>query len=292
MENGWSIEEETFLRQIQRNCEDLSVQYRRIYESKRKQQAKFRIPSIVLGGITSITSFGSYGFPPSSYRAISMTVGGVSLFIAILNTIESYMKVGEIMGNSLQSSVNFQKLADEISCELSIPPAMRPVQGIIYMKDSFNTYHKYLDTAPPMLKIPFIPLPPSSAPLRQDVEDPYSRGKKPRLSMFHKHTPSQKSSPLPTDTLRAVHFQDTFTPEQIQSGSTFYASSNPAASRESLDYDTRSQSHSHKSLIIPPSPPIPGSPRVIFTITEEQPDKPDDKSGDKNKPINNNCIIM
>ena len=167
MEETWCEEEELVLRYIQNHCEYLSRKYRTVYVNKGQQQAKFRIPSIILGGITSVTSFGSYSFPPSTYRVISMTVGGISLFIAILNTIESYMKIGETMGASLQTSVNFQKLADQISCELTIPRNARTGKGIIYLKDCFALYQKYLDAAPPVLQTPFLPLPKMTPKIEQ-----------------------------------------------------------------------------------------------------------------------------
>lgn len=149
----WPSDEERYLKNLAAVCEMMSKKYREKFEKKRSEQAKFRIPSIVIGSISGVASFGTSTFPEYMQRSVSIAVGGSAIFIAILNAIESYMKIGEIMSASLQASTNFQKLADDILIELSVPPEHRTTQSIIFVRDVYSSYQKYIDLAPPLKTI-------------------------------------------------------------------------------------------------------------------------------------------
>lgn len=154
--HGWVKEEEDYLRMLADSCQYLARKYRAAYELRKAQQAKFRIPSIIIGSVSGVASFGTTTFPDHIQKFVSIAVGGASILIAILNTIESYMKIGELMGASLQASQNFLKLADDISIELSIPPSLRGTQGILYMRETFTLYQKFVDLAPPIRSVRFV----------------------------------------------------------------------------------------------------------------------------------------
>lgn len=152
----WCDEEEEYLRHLADACQYLARKYRASYELRKSQQAKFRIPSIIIGSISGVASFGTSTFPPDMQQYVSIVVGGASILIAILNTIESYMKIGELMGSSLQASTNFLKLADDIAMELAIPRDIRVSQGILFLRETFALYQKYLDLAPPIKIVRFV----------------------------------------------------------------------------------------------------------------------------------------
>jgi len=152
----WPTEEENYLKNLAAVSEMLSKRYRRKFEKKKKEQARFRIPSIVIGSISGVASFGTSTFPLSVQPSISIAVGCSAIFIAILNAIESYMKIGEIMGASLHASNNFHKLADDIIVELSVPPEHRSSQSIIFVRDVYASYQKYIDLAPPLKTIKIV----------------------------------------------------------------------------------------------------------------------------------------
>jgi hypothetical protein len=150
--NKWLYEEELYLRELSRLCQELSNKYKLYYELYKKRQARFRIPSIIISSVTGLLSFGSTNYPEDSRKYVSITVGIASLCIALLNSIETYMKIGENMTGSAQASIELQKLKEYIDMELSLPIDDRPTQGIIFLRDCYTRYERILDIAPNILK--------------------------------------------------------------------------------------------------------------------------------------------
>lgn len=148
----WLPEEETYLRELSKLSQELSCKFKRYHDLYRDRQAKFKIPAIVISSITGIISFGTSNFPPQYSNFVSIGVGISSLFIALINSIESYMKIGETMSGSIQASISFQKLKESIDVELALPPEDRTSQGIIFLRECFSQYEKIWDLAPNILK--------------------------------------------------------------------------------------------------------------------------------------------
>jgi len=150
--NRWLYEEELYLRELSRLCQELSNKYKLYYELYKKRQARFRIPSIIISSVTGLLSFGSTNYPENSRKYVSITVGIASLCIALLNSIETYMKIGENMTGSAQASNELQKLKEYIDMEISIPLEHRPTQGIIFLRDCYTRYERIMDISPNILK--------------------------------------------------------------------------------------------------------------------------------------------
>jgi hypothetical protein len=150
--NKWLPEEEVYLQDISKVCQELSTKFKRYHDLYRERQAKFKIPAIIISSITGIISFGTSNFPPEYSNYVSIGVGVSSLFIALLNAIESYMKIGENMSGCIQASMSFQKLKESIDVELSLPKEDRSGQGIIFLRECYSKYEKIWDLAPTILK--------------------------------------------------------------------------------------------------------------------------------------------
>jgi len=150
--NKWLPEEEVYLKDISTLSQELSGKFKRYHDIYRERQAKFKIPSIIISSITGIISFGTSNFPPQYSNYVSIGVGVSSLFIALLNAIESYMKIGENMSGCIQASMSFQKLKESIDIELSLPKEDRSSQGIIFLRECYSKYEKIWDLAPTILK--------------------------------------------------------------------------------------------------------------------------------------------
>ena len=146
--NKWLPEEEIYLRDLSRLCEQVSVKYKYYYEKYKKIQARFKIPSIIISSLTGLTSLGTSTFSSDSQQWISIGVGASSLFIAILNSIESYMKIGENMSGCLQASMSLQKLKEVIDLELAVPIEDREDPGINFVRECYAKYEKILELAP------------------------------------------------------------------------------------------------------------------------------------------------
>lgn len=151
MAHQWNAQEEDYLRSLSQVCQELSQKFKVYHDVYLKRQFKFRIPSIVISSITGLASFGTTNFPEHYQNFVSIAVGASSIFIAILNSIESYMKIGEIISGTLQASINFQKLKEQIDIELALPIEDRNSQGIVFVRECYGMYEKYWDLSPHIL---------------------------------------------------------------------------------------------------------------------------------------------
>lgn len=150
--NIWLPEEEIYLQELSKLCQVLSGKYKVYYEQYKKIEARFKIPSIIISSISGLTSFGSSNFPIEYVHFVSISVGIASLFIALLNSIEAYMKIGEITAGCAISSLNFQKLKEHIDIELAIQSENRSMSGIVFVRECHTKYERIIDVAPNILK--------------------------------------------------------------------------------------------------------------------------------------------
>jgi hypothetical protein len=146
----WFDAEEKYLKMLHDICIQLSKEYMDLYIVTHQFQTRLRLPSIILSSCSGVASFGSSGFGTHAQKYISLAVGIVNVGIAIIQTYESYLKVGDIVSKSLSCSQAFKKLADTIYCEIFIPLEDRNSTGITFLRDCFSRYQTILDQAPPI----------------------------------------------------------------------------------------------------------------------------------------------
>lgn len=144
----WLPEEEIYLHSILKACETLSNSYLAKHKKYKTLETRIKIPMIVIGSFTGITSFGSETFPPEAQKYISISVGVITVCIAIMNTIESYFRIADTANSSLNASTAFQQLREDINKELSIPTVDRQAAGITFVRDIFTRYQQILSQAP------------------------------------------------------------------------------------------------------------------------------------------------
>lgn len=146
----WHEKEEEYLKQLHDNCVLLSKTYMSLYLRTHSKQTKLRIPTIFLSSFSGVASFGSTSFPASSQKFVSIVVGLINVGIAMIQTYESYLKIGDIVSKSLSVSTSFKKLAEDIYCELYVPEADRISTGITFLRDCFTRYQTIMEQCPPL----------------------------------------------------------------------------------------------------------------------------------------------
>jgi len=144
----WTQEEELYLHCIQQSSEQLSNTYLNTYRQLRSIQAKIKIPIIIVGSFTGITSFGTDTFPQQAQKWVSIGVGIITIIIAILNTIESYFKIGENANSAINTTNALQQLREDINKELSLPPLDRQAPGLTFLRDCYTRYQQIMSQAP------------------------------------------------------------------------------------------------------------------------------------------------
>lgn len=81
---------------------------------------------------------------------MSIAVGILNVGIAMIQTYESYLKIGDIVAKSLSCSNAFKKLADDIYTEIFVPVEDRDSNGITFLRDAFSRYQAIIDQCPPL----------------------------------------------------------------------------------------------------------------------------------------------
>lgn len=148
MVGDWTEEDEIYIYALMISSEKLANSYLEKYKYMAKIQSKIRIPIIVVGSFTGITSFGTQTFPDSFQKWINVGVGIVSVSIACVNAVESFLKIGETTNSSMAATIAFQRLRENINKELSIPRESRTSNGSIFLRDCYTVYQQILIQAP------------------------------------------------------------------------------------------------------------------------------------------------
>jgi hypothetical protein len=155
----WHPEEEMYLVQLSETCRQLAAIFRNSFEKNKHRLAMFKIPAILLGSVSGLAATGGSAVISNQdmQKWVSLAVGVTSIGIAVLNSIESYMRVAELMSTSLHASLLFHKLAEDVTVELALKK--RSVPGIVFLKEAYSKYQHALEMAPPIRQIKFVSLP-------------------------------------------------------------------------------------------------------------------------------------
>ena len=152
----WCEREEEYLELLHKTCLELSEVYRAQYVVASRFQNKLRLPAIILSSLSAAANFGSTSFasstrnPQRTQGYINITIGIVNVFIATIQTYESFKKIADIVTKSISTCLTLKKLAEDIHCMVFIPPGDRETAGIMYLRDAFNRYQSIMDQAPPL----------------------------------------------------------------------------------------------------------------------------------------------
>ena len=118
------------------------------YLKYKRHQTRIKLPSICLSSVASLLSFGTSVFPKEYHSAVNISVGCSAMLVALVGTIESFLKIPEIIAGSLEASISYLKLAETVSVELSLPRHKRTAPGIVFLREAYKTYEKHTEAAP------------------------------------------------------------------------------------------------------------------------------------------------
>lgn len=156
MHDDWFREEIALLSQLHLASSHLARVYLKKYRALQRMHYNFRIPSILLASVSGILIFGDEKISESGTdrrkstirRWLQSAVGIANLIVALMNTIETFLKIGETMERSLQAHVALKRISDDVYCELNMPERDRTTSGAIFMRDVMLRYQQVLDKAP------------------------------------------------------------------------------------------------------------------------------------------------
>lgn len=143
--NDWTDDIETILNNIRINANNLADYHKQKYYYYKGLLKYFKIPLIILTSITSISSVGLQ--PYISQPSISLLTCILSLFSALIGSIELYLGIQKSMDTELEASRNFLLLSYDIYKTLTLFRENRQKNGKSYLDEKYNEYTKLTEQA-------------------------------------------------------------------------------------------------------------------------------------------------
>jgi hypothetical protein len=143
--NDWSDDIETILNNIRINSNNLSDYHKEKYYYYKGLLKYFKIPIIILTSITSISSVGLQ--PYIKQQNISLLTCILSLFSALIGSIELYLGIQKSMDTELEASRSFLLLSYDIYKTLTLFRENRQKSGKSYLDEKYNEYTKLTEQA-------------------------------------------------------------------------------------------------------------------------------------------------
>lgn len=138
----WSSDIEQLLEKIRVNSVILSKEHKRKFFYLNNLLRYFRVPIIVISGVSSIVSVGFQ--PYISQTVISMLTCLLSLLCSIIGSIELYLAIQKQMENELISSKDYYILSIDIYKMLNLNIENRTPDGKAYLEEKYSEYCEFM----------------------------------------------------------------------------------------------------------------------------------------------------
>jgi len=138
MENKWSSDIEAVLDNLRENCVLMSKTHKESYFFYKKVVKYFRIPTILLSSVGSVSSVGLTAYLHQNH--ISALTCGLALVVSILNSIELFLKISDTMEQENECSKAFYALAVNIRKTRMLERSRRQQEGAVYLEKTYSQY--------------------------------------------------------------------------------------------------------------------------------------------------------
>ena len=108
----------------------------------------FTIPVIVLSTISGTASFSISSFPVDLQVYVPMVIGGINIFVGIVQTIAQFLRISELAESHRVASTAYGKFSRNIATELSLPPNNRTYNRIDFVQMCRAEMDRLLEQSP------------------------------------------------------------------------------------------------------------------------------------------------
>ena len=141
--NKWSDDIEDLCEHIRKNSIILERVHKKNYFYYKGTLKYFRIPSIILNGMNSVLAVSLSAYVIQSTASLTNCV--ISLFIAIISSMEAFFQIQQNMENELMISKDYYILAIDIFKTLNLTRELRAVGGITFLDETMAKYQKLME---------------------------------------------------------------------------------------------------------------------------------------------------
>lgn len=145
VDSNWSDDQEKVLAAIHISCTIYAEHHKKRYFYLKGYLKYFRIPTIIISGISSVSSVGLQ--PYLAQNTISMMTCVFALLCGIITSIELYLQIQSSMENELVASKDFYLLAADIYKVLTLSRENRGFGGNTYLDEKFGIFCKYIESS-------------------------------------------------------------------------------------------------------------------------------------------------
>ncbi len=193
MENKWSSDIEAVPDNHRENAVMMSRTHKESYFFYKKVVKYFRIPTIFLSSVGSVSSVGLTAYLHQNH--ISALTCGLALVVSILNSIELFLKITDTMEQENECSKAFYSLAVNIKKTRMLERSRRQQEGAVYLEKTYSQYMTLMEKSNLLsgsIKDKFMDLPKIKKPPKKQ---------KSNSSSSSSNSGSSIESPLPRDDL-------------------------------------------------------------------------------------------
>jgi len=138
--------------QLLKKWGEIASSYRLLHDRAfRESQIKsygLTIPVIVMSTLSGTASFSISSFPTNLQVYVPMVIGGINIFVGIIQTITQFLRVNELTESHRVASITYGKFARNITTELSLPPNGRTYNGIDYVQMCRTEMDRMIEQSP------------------------------------------------------------------------------------------------------------------------------------------------
>ena len=134
----WTVDYENLLESVRLNSVHMSRTHKRLYFRYKHMSNMFRVPTIVLSAIASVSSVGLQSY--MTQKNISGMTCLISLIIGVMNSIELYLKLQEAIELELEKSKKWYQLASNIYKVLALDRCHREQNPEDVLNRFYNAY--------------------------------------------------------------------------------------------------------------------------------------------------------
>jgi len=134
----WTHDYENLLESVRLNSVHMSRTHKRLYFRYKHMSNMFRVPTIVLSAVASVSSVGLQSYV--SQKNISGMTCLISLVIGVMNSIELYLKLQEAIELELEKSKKWYQLASNIYKVLALDRCHRPPHPAMVLDQFYIDY--------------------------------------------------------------------------------------------------------------------------------------------------------
>lgn len=141
----WSKDIEFILDKIRINSILLSDEHKNRFFYLKERLMYFRLPVILMSGISSIVSIGFQTYVPQKY--ISITTCVLSLACSVIGSIELYLAIQTQMENEMTSLKDYYLLSIDIYKMLKLDVVNREPDGKAYLEEKYSEYCTFIKSS-------------------------------------------------------------------------------------------------------------------------------------------------